>query len=295
MFENFRQDPKRYIKGLAMDLVVAIVSLAYIFYSMIKLEPQNLNPLILLAKSIVSIICGVMIKQSLGENGFSKGYNSKIWQEEEDKYSDACYKANPYMDRVENFYRCEEIEKRRNYRREHLQAAQLRYEDWFDFQGNYIGTPSSFKKLKLRQKLTVKKCVKVKIYVLNLFCEYGTASEQDTKKEETDSSRRRRNITNNTISAVVIAIIGEYFLAILSMDWAAVLAATLQVSLWVMFGILQLYKNYSFVVITKVDIRKKKKELIKKFITGCEAGLYQENPYDSLNKGEMIKSLPSIN
>ena len=86
----------RYIKSLAMDFVVVIVAIAYIFYQMVTLKPTELNPLVLIAQSIMGIICGVVIKQALGENGFSRGYNSRIWNEEEEKYNAACNTANPY-------------------------------------------------------------------------------------------------------------------------------------------------------------------------------------------------------
>lgn len=277
---DLKENATKYIKGIALDLVVVLVAIAYVFYNMIKLEPQEINPLVLIAQSIVSIICGVVIKQSLGENGFSKGYNSTKWNEEEQKYNDACNTANPYMERVENFYLCEEIEKKRNYRRQHLQAKRMKYDNWFDYEGNYIGTKEQYDKLDFFQKRCLNKCIKVKIYVLNLFSEYATSSEQDTKKEITDKVQRGKNITKNTLSATIIAIIGVYFIPVLTMNWASFVASTLQVLLWVMFGVIQLYKNYSFIVIDKVSILKTKKEMIKKFTSGCDKGLYLHNPYD---------------
>ena len=75
---------KKYIKTLAMDLVVVLVSLGYVLYQELIFEQTELNPLILLGKAAIGIICGVTIKQALGENGFSKGYNSKIWNDEEE-------------------------------------------------------------------------------------------------------------------------------------------------------------------------------------------------------------------
>ena len=291
---DIKENPVKYIKSLAMDLIVVLVAIAYVFYNMVKLEPQNLNPLVLIAQSVVSIICGVVIKQSLGENGFSKGYNSVKWNEEEDKYNDVCNSAVPYVDRVENFYLCEEIEKRRNYRRQHLQAKRMKYDNWFDFEGNYIGKKEQYDKLDFFQKRTLNKCIKVKIYVLNLFSEYGTSTEQDTKKEITDKVQRGKNITKNTLSATIIAIVGVYFLPVLTMNWGSFIASTMQVLLWVMFGVLQLYKNYSFVVIDKVNVLKTKKEMIKKFTTGCEQGLYLKNPYDvNVNVEEPTPSVVS--
>ena len=283
----------RYIKSLAMDFVVVIVALAYIFYQMITLEPTELNPLVLIAQSIIGIICGVVIKQALGENGFSKGYNSRTWNEEEEKYNAACNTANPFMERVDNFYQCEEIEKKRNYRRQKLQGIRLKYDNWFDKMGNYIGTKEEYDKLDRRQKRILNKCIKVKIYPLNLFSQYSISSDQDTKQEITDKVQRGKNIAKNTISATLIAIIGVYFMPMInSWSWGSFIAATMQVTLWVLFGIIQLYTNYNFVVQDRVSVLRTKKEIIKRFTTGCDKGLYVVSPYEE--KSTKVENLQEI-
>ena len=279
--EELQNFTMRYIKTIAMDLIVVLVAIAYIFYQMITLEPTELNPLVLIAQAIVGIICGVVIKQSLGENGFSKGYNSKHWNEEEKKYNDACNNALPYIERVDNFYQFEEIDKKKNYRRQHLQEIRLKYDMWFDKDGYYIGTNEMFNKLDFRQKRVVKKCIKVRIYPLNLFSQYTISTEQDTKQEVTDKKQRGRNIAKNSISATLIAIIGVYFMPqIIGWNWGSFISATMQVSMWVLFGIIQLYTNYNFVVQDKVAILRTKKEIIKRFVSGCEKDLYLVSPYD---------------
>ena len=277
LFNNY----KRYLKSIAMDLVVVIVALAYIFYQMITVEPTNLNPLILLAQATMGIICGIVIKQALGENGFSLGYNSDDWAREEKLYNDACTGAISYMDKVDNFYMVEEIERKRNYRRQHLQAIRLKYDQWFDKSGNYIGTPEMVYKLDRKQRRILKKCINVKIYPLNLFSQYTISTEQDTKKELTDKRQRANNVAKNTVSAVLIAVIGVYFIPqIKEWSWASLISATFQVSIWILFGIIQLYTNFNYVVQDKVAILRKKKELICKFKKGCDNHLYDKNPYE---------------
>ena len=289
----------RYIKSLAMDFVVVIVAIAYIFYQMVTLKPTELNPLVLIAQSIMGIICGVVIKQALGENGFSRGYNSRIWNEEEEKYNSACNTANPYMERVDNFYQCEEIEKKRNYRRAKLQGIRLKYDKWFDNMGYYIGSVEDYNKLDRKQKRVLNKCIKVKIYPLNLFSQYSISNDQDTKQEITDKVQRGRNIAKNTISATLIAIIGVYFMPMInSWSWGSFIAATMQVALWVLFGIIQLYTNYNFVVQDRVSVLRTKKENIRRFTTGCEKGLYLVSPYEKQEKQldliKQIKNTPPI-
>ena len=278
---ELREYASKYIKTIAMDLVVVVVGVAYVFYQMITLEFTDLNPLVLLAQAFMGIICGIVIKVSLGENGFSKGYNSPIWQEEEEKYNETCSKYTDYVDdRLDNYYLCNEIEKKELYRRKNLQAIRLKYSSWFNDDGDFIGTKEEVKKLKFYQKLVLNKCVRVKVYPLNLFSEYANTSEQDTKREATDRTQRAKNIAKNTISAVLVAVIGVYFIPVInSWNWASFVSSTMQVSLWVLFGIIQLYTNYNFVVKDKVAILRKKKEELAIYGKNCEKGMYQENPY----------------
>lgn len=282
--EELQNFTVRYIKTIAMDIVVVLVAVAYIFYQMVTLEPNDINPLVLLAQAFMGIVCGVAIKQALGENGFSRGYNSIIWKEEEDKYNAACNTANPYMERVDNFYQYEEIEKKRNYRRTKLQGIRCKYDDWFDKEGNYIGYPLKELKAKgydRKQIRVIKKCIRVRIYPLNLFSQYNISVDQDTKREKTDKTQRARNFTTNTVSATLIAIIGVYFIPMLSKwSWASFISSTMQVTMWVLFGILQLFNNYNFVVQDKTALLRQKKEGIRRFTTGCEKGMYTHSPYD---------------
>ena len=279
----------KYIKTIAMDLVVVLVSVVYVFYQMITFELTGLNPWVLLAQAVVGIICGVTIKQSLGENGFSRGYNSETWCKEEDKYNEACDIALPYVDKVDNFYQYEEIDKRKNYRRQHLQEVRLKYSTYFDEDGNYIGSQEDtsvfdfHKKSKLdrKQRKILRKCVKVKIYPLNLFGQYTISTESDTKREITDKDKRAQNVAQNTFFASLIAIIGVYIVPQLNgWNWASFIASTLQVALWIMFGFVQLYTNYNFIVQDKVALLRRKKETIQRFIKGAEKGLYDKSPYD---------------
>lgn len=282
--EEFKTNPVRYLKSFAMDFVVVIVALAYVLYQMVRLEQTELNPITLIAQAIIGIICGVIIKAALGENGFSKGYNSDKWASEEDKYNNACNVALPYMDRVDNYYQYEEIEIKKKYRRAQLQGVRLKYDNWFDNLGNYIGKKEDYDKLYFRQKHVIKRCIRIKVYPLNLFSQYATTSEKYAHKEITDKAQRSKNITKNTLSATLIAIVGVYFVPLFdTWSWASFVSSTMQVALWVLFGVLQLYTNYNFVVNEKVDLLREKKENIKRFTSNCDKGMYEQSPYDNID------------
>lgn len=277
---------KRFIKDGIIDLIIIGVSVAYVFYSMITIEKADISLNELCAKSILSIIAGLIIKQGLGENGFSKGYNSVTWEEEMQKYNNACNTANPYMERVDNFYYTEEIEKRKRYRQNILMGARLKYSMFFDENGDYIETADT-SKLSRHQKKALKKCIRVKIYNLNLFSEYDNDFVAQTKKETNDGNQRIKMFGQNSISQSLIAVLSVYFTATWNnWNWALFIMATIQVCLWLACGVMQLYSNYNYIVIDKVNKLKKKKELIQKFVFGCEKGMYVHNPYDYVEQKE---------
>lgn len=270
-----------FIKGNLINAIVILISVAYVLYGMVIIKQTDLTIEEQIAKAGIGIIIGLLIKEGVGENGFNKGYNSQAWITTIDKYNNACNLANPYLERVDNFYRAEEIEKKRQYRRMLLMENQMKYDWFFDFKGNYIDNKERYEKLDKRQRKVLKRALKVKIYNLNLFSEYSVEITATTKKEKTDRNQRIKMFGKNGIAQIGSAILGAYFLPMWEgWSWGAFLVATIQVTLWVFCGITQLYTNYNYVAIEKTNKIKRKMELLIKFKHGCENGLYETDPYD---------------
>lgn len=280
--DNIRENPKQFIKDVGTNLMVVFVSLSYIAYQMVALKSVTFeNPIVLIAGAIVSIFCGVMTKQLLGENGFTLGYKSKEWLEAKRGYDAACNDAIPYMSKVDNFYEYQAIEKRRNFRRAVLIAKRMQYEMWFDKDGNYIGTKQMVKKLTIWQKLALFRAIRVRVHVKNLFSENSKSAEEDVKREKTDAMQRTKSSAGNTVSAVMVSSLNVVLTAVLK-DFtpAALIAALIQVALWLTFGFVNMFKNYNFVAKVKPAILAEKKTDISKFISGCQIGKYDHSPYE---------------
>lgn len=283
-YSDFKENPvgfvKKYLSTFAMDLVVIAISLGYVFYQMVSLTTTEQNPWVLIGKGIVSVFCGVMIKQALGENGFTKGYNSKTWQDEENKYNNACNDATEYTERLDNFNLVIEKEKIEHYRRTHLQAARMKYSMWFDQNGDYVGVDEDYVKLSWRQKRVLKKAIKVKVYTLNLFTPSAAASDKENRPEETDNGQRAKTFSSNTLTAILISAIGVYFVpTLLNWNWAEFIVAVAQVALWITMGVVQMYKNYNFVLQNRVNALKVRIKLLLRFINECRQGKHTVSPY----------------
>ena len=271
-----------YIKSNLLDFIVVITAFAYVFYNQIVL-----NTGVEIAEStatvLIGIICGLVIKQSLGESGISKGFSSPLWLESKEKYNKARNMATPYIDKIDNFYIKEEADKKKEYRIVVLRSYAMRYSWFFDNKGNYTENKEQYEKLDKKQKRILAKCIKVKIYTLNLFSEYSLEVTEYTKKETTDKSQRAKMLSRNIFMQVAVAFVGGYFTASFGgWSWGKFIISLLQVCVWIGTGIMQLYSNYNYVVVDKVNKLSRKVELITKFTKGAEQGLYDTNPYEDI-------------
>lgn len=285
-----------FIKGNIINAVILVTAFAYVFWGLVSLEQTDLTIAEVLAKAGIGVVVGFIIKQCMGENGFNYGYRSSIWNDNRDIYLNTCNSANNYIERVDNFYLSEEIEKKKKYRRQNITAANMKYDWFFDKNGDYINrpiwSPRKYEKnkdtapedvlvLTRHQRRVLKRCIKVKIYNLNLFSEYGMEVENDTRKERIDNHQRNSKFGKNGLFAIVSAVVGAYFIPVLaSWDWGLFVQSCIQIAIWLAVGALDLYSNFNYVCVEKVSKLKRKSELIVKFRKGCEQGLYLVNPYD---------------
>lgn len=279
-----------YIKSNLLNFIVVITSFAYVFYNQIVLN-TGVEIAKCTATVIIGVICGLVIKQSLGESGIARGFSSVLWLDCKEKYNKARNIANPYIDKIDNFYIKEEADKKKEYRFVIMRSYAMRYSWFFDNNGNYIDNPEQYEKLNKKQKRILAKCIKVKIYTLNLFSEYSLEVTEYTKKETTDKSQRAKTLSKNTFMQLAVAFVGGYFTASFGgWSWGKFIISLLQVCVWIGTGIMQLYSNYNYVVVDKVNKLNRKIELIIKFTKGAEQGLYDTNPYEDIETHETVQT-----
>ena len=282
--EEVYSNIKTNIRTILLNIAIVATAVVYIFYNVLKLEPTNLNPFILIAQSILAIIAALCIKTGLGENGIIRGYASQIWIDAKAMYNVKADKALPYIDKADEFYEKERIEKRIRNRKVRLSSYRMKYETFFDDNGEYIEhdiwTPHQKKKhlklghelpesvivLDFRQRLCLRKCIKLQIYVKNMFNEYGADLTDDERKEKTDKMQRQMNFRKNFFSAIGFSIAGVYFIPTLMFNWGSIIWALFQVLMWVMFGLLDAYDNYSYITNEKVGLLKLKEQMISRFM-----------------------------
>ena len=283
---------KKNITSILLDVGIIGVAIAYVFYNILEFHKTDLDPWRLLMKGLVGIFVGVGLKWMLGEKGIIKGHNNEQFTRPKEHFDNRTEKAVPYIDKYDAFEEKERTEKIYRNRKIHLNNYKMKYETFFDENGDYIEheiwTPQQRNKwlkqtkksvidfgeehedvivLDLRQRLVLRKCIKLQIFVPNVFDDYGNSITDDEKPQKTERDIRKQNTRNNFVSAVVFALIGVYFIPdIMNFTVAGIIWSIFQVFMWLAFGIINFYKNYTFVVIDEVKYIGKKDKLLTKFL-----------------------------
>lgn len=290
--DDFVISLKKNITSILLDIGIIGVAVAYVFYNILEFHKTDLDPWRLLMKGLVGVFVGVGLKWMLGEKGIIKGHNNEQFTRPKEHFDNRTEKAVPYIDKYDAFEEKERTEKIYRNRKIHLNNYKMKYETFFDENGDYIEheiwTPRQRDKwlkqtkksvidfgeehedvivLDLRQRLCLRKCIKLQIFVPNVFDDYGNSITDDEKPQKTERDIRKQNTRNNFVSAVVFALIGVYFIPdIMNFTVAGIIWSIFQVFMWLAFGIINFYKNYTFVVIDEVKYIGKKDKLLTKFL-----------------------------
>lgn len=279
---------RKNLKTILMDIGVIIVSISYVLYQLLTLKPAELDPITLTAETLIGVLAGLLIKMGLGENGFTRGYASDEWKRHKDNYNARADMALPYSDKVEEFQDRLKTERLYKIRKLYLSHYRLKYDDFYDSNGDFIErdiiTPKAKKKLlekgqtvsegvfvldRKQIKALYKSC-KIKVYTRELLNEYDTELSTYTRREHTDKDQRTKKLGKNILSAAIIATVGVYFVPMWAWSLEKFIWGLFQVTLWIAFGILQLYDNYRFVVEDRASALDRKTQDLSKFLIEIE-------------------------
>lgn len=308
---------KENFKTILMYVGVCLVSLSYPLYSVLGLEPADYSWTIITVKTIVGMVTGILIKMGLGEVGFDKGYKDKLWLNAKESYKKKADKCTPYTDKLDDFQEKQiklRLEKRR---RTFLQHNRIKYNDFFDENGDYINrtiytkkqfirlvekvgkTASDYVILDKHQQKALKRALDIIVLKRELLNEYDEFNIEDDRADETENQHRTRSLGKNLLSIAATTFVGTFFTVSFIWDNASFFMAVFQVCSWLAFGILQLYNNYQFVTNERAKGLKKKENDLDIFLiemVGREEvakSIQEENDTIELTPEQALKVLNS--
>lgn len=283
---------KHKIKSFAIDIVIILVAIAFIFYGNLIFESKPFNPMEDLMDGILTIVVGLTIKLALAEQGMIKGYDSETFVEENKKYNQSCIDSLDYIEFADDFTQEMIVDRKANYRKTKLQGVRLKYHDFFTESGEIIDivitkktkrtSDKSYQKLDnefvldRKQRKALDKCYKVSPKVMNLYSEYTNDNTNVNDKETTDTKRRQSVVLRNVVGTIGLSLLGVYFAVKLGeWNWGEFILSCIQVCGFVAGGITQLYGNINYICRDKVAILREKSRRLSVFINKCKKGTYQ--------------------
>ena len=290
-------------------LAVLLISIAYITSSLVTISKTGKSAIEIIGTSVLSFIVGTLITSSFRSIGVSKGENSDVMVSTNKLHGNAVDEITPHIDRLDEYCERENKEALKRIRTKILAKAGLKYEDCFDENGIALEIKIDYKscqpsavsreeKKKIRQKKRAyNRAVHLRFKPLlasNLTSD-GVSAENpfdfgSTKKTYTT----QKNITG-TFSRVLTAIIVGYFSVSLatSIDYASLIWNALQIVMYIVGGVIQMYASYNWIVDDYRQSIIKKIDYLQKFKIFAE----KENGGGAVENGKMpaVSHMPTEN
>lgn len=251
-----------------MPLFIAIgIAIFWIFYGTVEIIPTNLTIVERIGLTLCTIVLAVTYCNLIADGGFKSARDSEEYKTTDKDYNDAQKDGNSEQFEITEYAKDIAKDNLRDCRARNLDLNGLRYRDYFDIDGNYIG--GDYKKnvgLRRKQKKTIKKCINLTIIIPNIF---GNVSSKffGLKKEVTQKDFKRKDITIQTIIRAVLSIfsVGMMF-NFLGFSVGSAIYALFQIVLWTASGFSQRLKNYNFVKDVLIPQTKEKTLIINGYL-----------------------------
>ena len=263
---------------------VLLISIAYIVSSLVTIEKTGRSAIEIIGTSVLSFIVGTLITSSFRSIGVRKGDESDIMISTNELHGKTVEEITPYIDRLDAYCERENREALKKIRTKILAKAGLKYDDCFNENGVAIEltidcekSASRAQKKRIKQKKSAyNKAVHLKLKPLlasNLTSDGVSADDPFNFGASKKTYTAQKNITG-TFSRVLTAVIVGYFSVSFatSIDYATLIWNALQIVMYIVGGVIQMYASYNWIVDDYRQSIIKKIDYLQKFKIWAEKG-----------------------
>lgn len=245
-----------FIKTNLSVIVVAIISIFYIFWGSVELQFKNLNWWELICFIATTLVFGISITNLIGESGFAAGKENEKYIATRSLLISWCNALISLKDEAIAYANTEIDKEILDERRTILHRAGIPYHDIFNDNGKVIISREFLKekgKYTRKQKMSIKQAIRLKKYGFTLFA-YSPTKIVGRKREQSEIEFRSRSLGKDFVVRIFLAIIsGSIMFSFGGFDLAAIIYAAFQMIMWVASGVMKRQSNYNFIVITLRD------------------------------------------
>lgn len=237
-------------------IIVAIISIFYIFWGSVELQLKNLNWWELICYVATTLVFGICVANIVGEQGFVSAKKSEKYLSTRKLLIAWCDFLINYKDEATEYVDKEIDKEIAEERRNILHRAGVPYNEIIDENGKSSVSAEFLRKTNKytrKQKKAIRQALSLKKYGFTLFA-YSPTKVIGRKKEQSEQEYRSKGIGKDFIVRVVLAIIsGSIMFSFGGFDAGAIIYAAFQMIMWIASGVMKRQQNYNFVVINMRD------------------------------------------
>ncbi len=240
-------------------LAVLLISIVYIVSSLITISKTGKSIYEIIGTGVISLIVGMLITSAFRSIGIRKGDDSEKMISTSALHSKSVEDITPYIDKLDTWCERENELALKRIRTRILSKAGLSYDSCFDKGGVALEFPIACesdkredKKAFKAKKKAYKKAVRIKIKPLLASNLTSDGTNADNPFDFGDSKKKyssQRNMAD-VLSRALMAVIFGYFSVSLatSIDYASLIWNGLQIVMYIVGGIINMYTAYMWIV-----------------------------------------------
>lgn len=255
-----KQETKDFIRNFFGYITVAIISIAFVAFEFVNIEKSGKGVVEIIADGAVGFIFGITVNIFLRSQGLLSGKRDEGYMATKALHGEIVEKVTPKIDKLEPW--CDQMNaaELKKQRTRLLSQNELRYEDYFDEDGNGKGfkiekpTTSDKQEIKLykEKRAAYYKALRLRLTPLSSSSLIGEAVRVNDPFYfgQSINEYQKSSTIEDAVIKVVIALAFGYFGVdpILDFSITALIWQMLQVSIYLFLGVLKMRGAFFYMV-----------------------------------------------
>lgn len=266
--------------GEKIPIFIAIaISLWWLLYDSIEVEQAQINFTERVGITCITIVLSLIFRTLIANGGYASAKKTLTCISTMDAYDKAREKGLPKQRQIMNYTHALAVKNLHDCRKVNLQSNDLKYEDFFNDNGDYIGADYKHaKNLTRKQKKIIKQAIKQRIIIPPIFG-YMSSKWFGLKKEQTQKGHQTKATISNLLFCVALSFVtvGITF-RFVGINIDSFIYAFIQILLWTASGYIQRLENFNFIIDVTVPMFKEKTNIINSYfsLSDKEKAMYEE-------------------
>jgi len=248
----------KFFKSYLCYFIDGIVCIAYIATSIYNISESGKTILSIIADGLVAFLISYFIARTMDVQGLLNGERDPRVEATNELHGKKIVEIEPFLDKLDKWCEIKNVENVREQRIKMLASVGLKYTLYFDEDG--IG--QGFKRRQCNSRLEKNderkkermyyKCLRLKLTPLSTsaLTSEGAKPNDPYNFGRTKEDYKKQNAGKDIISKVALGVLGGYFTVtmITDLSWALVVWKCLQVSIFLIMGVMKMMNSYLFII-----------------------------------------------